>query len=171
MKKRKKLIIFLLLAINSLVSATNNISGKLKTTYSKLYKNIFKNSKPDNTGNENLKLFDETLVNKNIELKEIYVQSSRKRPEYLEWLMFSGNFPNGDINDMLKQNSDEPVRNNYNAKDGEYKENILSVLAANVQRKWDRKSFNDNFIHNCFMSSALVLILHLHRICIDSKRN
>ena len=146
MKKRKKLIIFLLLAINSLVSATTNISGKLKTTYSKLYKNIFKNSKPDNTGNENLRFFDEMLVNKNVELREIYIQNSRKRPEYLEWLMFSGNFPNGDINDMLRQSSDESVRINYNAKNDEYKENILSVLAANVQRRWDRKSFNDNFV-------------------------
>ena len=146
MKKRKKLIIFLLLAINSLVSATTNISGKLKTTYSRLYKNIFKNSKPDNAGSENQKLFDEMLVSKNLELKEIYIQSSRKRPEYLEWLMFSGNFPNGDINDMLRQNSDEPVHSNYNANDDEYKENILSVLAANVQRRWDRKSFDDNFV-------------------------
>lgn len=146
MKKRKKLIIFLLLAINSLVSATTNISGKLKTTYSRLYKNIFKNSKPDNTGSENLKILDETLVNRNIELREIYIQNSRKRPEYLEWLMFSGNFPNGDINDMLRQSSDESVRIDYNAKNDEYKENILSVLAANVQRRWDRKSFNDNFV-------------------------
>ena len=146
MKKRKKLIIFLLLAINSLVSATTNISGKLKTTYSRLYKNIFKNSKPDNTGSENLKILDETLVNRNIELREIYIQNSRKRPEYLEWLMFSGNFPNGDINDMLRQSSDESVRIDYNAENDEYKENILSVLAANVQRRWDRKSFNDNFV-------------------------
>lgn len=145
MKKRKKLIIFLLLAINSLVSATTNISGKLKTTYSKLYKNIFKNSKPDSTGSANLQLFDETLVNKNIELKEIYIQSSRKRPEYLEWLMFSGNFPNRDISNMLKQNSEESVQSNYSANADEYKENILSVLAANVQRRWDRKSFDDNF--------------------------
>lgn len=139
MKKRKKLIIFLLLAINSLVSATTNISGKLKTTYSRLYKNIFKNSKPDNTGSENLKILDETLVNRNIELREIYIQNSRKRPEYLEWLMFSGNFPNGDINDMLRQSSDESVRIDYNAKNDEYKENILSVLAANVQRRWIEK--------------------------------
>ncbi len=146
MKKRKKIIIFLLLAINSLVSATTNISGKLKTTYSRLYKNIFKNSKPDNTGSENLKFIDETLVNRNLELREIYIQNSRKRPEYLEWLMFSGNFPNGDINDMLRQSSDESVRIDYNAKNDEYKENILSVLAANVQRRWDRKSFNDNFV-------------------------
>jgi hypothetical protein len=146
MKKRKKLIIFLLLAINSLVSATTNISGKLKTTYSRLYKNIFKNSKPDNTGSENLKFLEETLVNRNIELREIYIQNSQKRPEYLEWLIFSGNFPNGDINNMLRQSSDESVRIDYNYENDEYKENILSVLAANVQRRWDRKSFNDNFI-------------------------
>jgi hypothetical protein len=146
MKKRKKLIIFLLLAINSLVSATTNISGKLKTTYGRLYKNIFKNSKPDNTGSANLKLFDEILINENIELKEIYIQSSQRRPEYLEWLMFSGNFPNRDINNMLKQNSDESVYSNYGAKDDKYRESILSVLAANVQRRWDKKSFDDNFV-------------------------
>lgn len=142
MKKRKKLIIFLLVIINSLVSATSNISGKLITTYGRL----FKNSKSDSTGDKSSGLLEKTLVERNVELNDIYIEKDNERPEYLEWLMFSGNFSNISVNNMLNSEFKDNNETNYadTDKSGQNK-SIMPVLSLNIQRKWDRTYKDDHF--------------------------
>lgn len=142
MKKRKKLIIFLLVIINSLVSATSNISGKLKTRYGRL----FKNSKSNSTGNKSWELIEETLVEKNLELNDVYIEKNNRKPEYFEWLMFSGNFSNISVNNMLNSEFIKiNEKKNFTSEEKVSNKSIIPVLSLNIKRKWDRKYKDDYF--------------------------
>ncbi len=90
MKVNKK--IFALLALNTLAAVPGEAAVN-KTD--KLYNNIMKNINADKSNNDNYKLIENILKQKNKELKDLYLQGDYIiKPEYLEWQIFFTGFYN-----------------------------------------------------------------------------
>ena len=82
--------LFTLLALNTLAAIPGEAAG-IKTD--RLYNNITKNVQAGKSNNENYKLIENILKQKNKELKDLYLQGDYiVKPEYLEWQIFFSSF-------------------------------------------------------------------------------
>ena len=93
MRRDKKLLLSFL-ALNTVLSGYAVSAGKTVALNSdRLYNNMIKNLEQGKTNEENYKLIEKVLNQRNKELKDLYLQSDYiVKPEYLEWQIFASAF-------------------------------------------------------------------------------
>ncbi len=92
MKKNKKLLMGFL-AVNAIISSYTGAAGAASIKYDKMYENMTKNIEKGKSNEENYKLIERVLNQRNKELKDLYAQSDYIiKPEYLEWQIFFSGF-------------------------------------------------------------------------------
>ena len=85
----------LMLALNAVSMTFANANSQTTRRYDKLYDNMIKNINSGKTNENNYKLIEQILNQRNTELKDLYMQSDYiVKPEYLEWQIFFSGFYN-----------------------------------------------------------------------------
>ena len=81
------------LAVNAIISSYTGAAGAASIKYDKMYENMAKNIEKGKSNEENYKLIERVLNQRNKELKDLYAQSDYiVKPEYLEWQIFFSGF-------------------------------------------------------------------------------
>ena len=92
MKRNKKLLMYFL-ALNTIMSSYLGAATTAPVKYDKMYNSMVKNIEKGNSNEENYKLVEKVLNQRNKELKDLYKQSDYiVKPEYLEWQVFFSGF-------------------------------------------------------------------------------
>ena len=117
MKKNKKLLMSFL-AVNAIISSYTGAAPAASIKYDKMFDNMAKNIEKGKSNEENYKLIERVLNQRNKELKDLYVQSDYiVKPEYLEWqIFFSGFYDERNRGDNTGENAryySDPSKNNY----------------------------------------------------------
>ena len=94
MRNKKKLLMFLALGSMANVYA-DGAESVANDKHERLYKNMTKNIENGLSNDNNYKLIEKVLKDRNKELKDLYLQSDYiLKPEYLEWQIFMSGFYN-----------------------------------------------------------------------------
>ncbi len=92
MKRNKKLLMYFL-ALNTIMSSYLGAATTAPVKYDKMYNSMVKNIEKGTSNEENYKLIEKVLNQRNKELKDLYKQSDYiVKPEYLEWQVFFSGF-------------------------------------------------------------------------------
>ena len=135
MKKNKKLLMGFL-AVNAIISSYTGAAGAASIKYDKMYENMTKNIEKGKSNEENYKLIERVLNQRNKELKDLYAQSDYiVKPEYLEWqIFFSGFYDERNRGDNTGENAKyySDVEGYYNST-GSY--TVTSVDRSSISGK------------------------------------
>ena len=115
MKKNKKLLMSFL-AVNAVISSYTGAAPAASIKYDKMYDNMVKNIEKGKSNEENYKLIERVLNQRNKELKDLYAQSDYiVKPEYLEWqIFFSGFYTERNNGDNTSENAKYHSNPSYN---------------------------------------------------------
>ena len=107
MKKNKKLLMYFL-ALNTVMAFNIGAATTAPLKYDKMYDSIVKNMEKGKSNEDNYKLIEKVLNQRNRELKDLYKQSDYiVKPEYLEWqIFFSGFYLERSRGDNTLENAD-----------------------------------------------------------------
>ena len=84
------------LALNTIMSSYLGAATTAPVKYDKMYNSMVKNIEKGTSNEENYKLIEKVLNQRNKELKDLYKQSDYiVKPEYLEWQVFFSGFYDG----------------------------------------------------------------------------
>jgi hypothetical protein len=139
MKKNKKLLASFV-ALNAMIPAYAAVGQTTSLVkYDRLYENMIKNVKNEKSNENNYKLIERILNQRNKELKDLYLQSNYiVKPEYLEWqIFFSGFYHENEKNDNTAENAQYHSKVEYGTS-GYYNENgeyIVTGINKNITGK------------------------------------
>ena len=135
MKRNKKLLMYFL-ALNTIMSSYLGAVTTAPVKYDKMYNSMVKNIEKGNSNEENYKLIEKVLNQRNKELKDLYKQSDYiVKPEYLEWqVFFSGFYDERSRGDNTFENAEYHSDPSYNQQ-GYYDVNGQYVVTDQGQGK------------------------------------
>ena len=134
MNKNKKLLVSFA-AINAMLPAYVNAGQSVSNIkYDRLYNNMLNNIKTGKSNNNNYKLIEEVLNQRNRELKDLYLQGDYiVKPEYLEWqIFFSGFYHENEKGDNTAENARYHSKVEYGTA-GYYNENGEYVVTEIIK--------------------------------------
>ena len=135
MKRNKKLLMYFL-ALNTIMSSYLGAATTAPVKYDKMYNSMVKSIEKGTSNEENYKLIEKVLNQRNKELKDLYKQSDYiVKPEYLEWqVFFSGFYDERSRGDNTFENAEYHSDPSYNQQ-GYYDVNGQYVVTDQGQGK------------------------------------